>query len=143
MSLRPDYLAEVSKPTRWTTIALLLLAATASSACFLLAVGVAIVGPDNVPIGPLCGCLVIFGLLSITSGWILIRLLRRHRANNGKTVMPERFIQLFGVAFLIAICIAAVANEKPWLIGEAVSVAMAMIGIRVLLRREQMTSNDD
>ncbi len=142
MAFRPNYLAEVRKPTRWTAIALLLLAAAASSACFLLSVGVAIVGPDNLPIGPLCGCLAVFGLLSITSGWILIRLLRRQRANNGKTVMPEWFIQFFGGVFLLAICITAVANNEPWLFGEAIGVAVAMIGIRVMLRREESASNE-
>jgi hypothetical protein len=49
--------------------------------------------------------------------------------------MPVLFIQLFGVVFLVGICVAAVANGKPLLFGQAFGVALAMIGIRRLLRQ--------
>lgn len=130
-----EYIANVSAPERWAAIATLLAGAIVSAACFLLAVGVAIVGVDDMPISPLYGCIAIFGLLTSVCGWMLIRLLRRQRAANGRTVMPEWFIQLAGIVFLIGICAIAILRGIPWLFGEALGVAVAMIGIRVLLRQ--------
>lgn len=92
---------------------------------------------DKVPVGPLLGCLVVFGTLTLACGWISIRLIRKHRAANGRTVMPEWFIQAFGFVFLIGICFTALMNGRMWLFGEAVGVAFAMIGVRSLLNQGQ------
>ncbi|MEM7558628.1 MAG: hypothetical protein AAF394_05865 [Planctomycetota bacterium] len=132
---KQDYIANVSVPERWAAIAMLLAGTIVSAACFLLAVGVAIVGVDDMRTSPLYGCIAIFGLLTAVCGWMLIRMLRRQRAANGRTVMPEWFIQLAGIVFLIGICVIAVLGRIPWLFSEALGVALAMIGIRVLLRQ--------
>ena len=107
-------------------------------ACFLVSVAIAIIAIDKAPIGPLLGCLGIFGALTLTCGWISIRLIRKHRAANGRTVMPEWFIQAFGFVFLIGICLTALVNGRMWLFGEAVGVAFAMIGVRHLLNQEML-----
>jgi len=133
---KPDYVARVSEPTRWSAIVLLLVATIVSTACFLLVVGIAILGIDDVPAGPLYSCMAIFGVLTVVCGWMLIRLLRRHRASNGRTVMPEWFIQLFGVVFFVGICVTAIFKGQWWLFSEALGVAFAMIGVRTLLRHE-------
>ncbi len=105
-----------------------------SAACLIFAVGVAIVGGKGLPATALWGGLVIFTLLSGVCGWMLIRLLRNVRANNGKTTMPEWFIQVFGVVFLVGICIIAIADGIPWFFTEALGVVIAMIGIHRLVR---------
>ena len=132
---KQHYISEVSQPVRSSAIAAIVAAALVCAACFLIVVGIAIVAIDKAPFGPLMGCIGIFGLLTCVSGWISIRLLRKQRTANGRTVMPEWFIQIFGIVFLIGICMAAVINGQMWLLGEGVGIAIAMIGIRSLLRR--------
>jgi hypothetical protein len=141
--LRPDYTAEVRRPTRWIAIALLMAATLTSAACFAVAAGVAIVGAKGVPTAALWGCLVVFGVLSGVCGWILIRLLRNARAENGRTTMPEWFIQIFGVILFVAICRVAIAEGRPLLFAEALGVALSMIGIRGLLRVPNGDDHED
>lgn len=131
--VKPDYLAEVRRPTKWLAISLLLIGVLVSTGCFLLATAILIMDINGAPLGPVWGCIILFGVVSVVSGWMLIRLLREARAVNGKTMMPVLFIQLFGVVFLIGLCAAAIANGKPLLFGEAFAVALAMIGIRRLI----------
>lgn len=135
-----DYLSEVNGTTRKLVMFFLLIATLVSASCFFLAVALAIVGPKDVPAGPLLCSIAIFGLLTFVSGWFLIRLLLHLKANNQKTVMPETFIQLFGVVFLIGICVTAISDGIWWLFGEGVAIAGAMIGIRRLLRESSQDS---
>lgn len=129
-----DYIANVSDAEQWLATIALLVATLVSAACLLLVIGAAIVGIIDVSSGPFLGCVAIFGPLTTVCGWMLIRMLRRRRASNGRTVMPDRFIQLFGFVFLIGICATAILNGRLWLFGEALGVALAMIGVRKLLR---------
>lgn len=131
---RPDYTADVRRPTKWMAISLLMAATLTSILCLALAVGVAIIGGKELPATALWGCLAIFTFFSLASGWMLIRLLRNVRARNGRTTMPEWFIQAFGVVLLAAICVVAFTERRPLLLGEAMGVAVAMMGIRSLLR---------
>lgn len=132
---KQDYSVPVSIAEKWMAIVVLLVGTFVSAACFLLAVGVAIVGIADAPVGPLLGCIAILGSLTGICSCVLIRLLRRQRAANGRTVMPEWFIQVFGLAFLIGICVIAIVDGVPWLWGETVGVAFAMIGIGVYVHR--------
>jgi hypothetical protein len=115
-------------------IALLMAATFASVACLAIVIGVAIVGGKGVPASALWGCLVVFTLFSLATSWMLVRLLRNARARNGKTTMPEWFIQAFGVLMLAAIGLVAVTQRNPLFFCEACGVALAMVGIRSLLR---------
>ena len=132
---KQDYVATVSNHTKWTAVVALLLGTLVSAACFLIVLAVTIVGIDDAPTGPLYGCIAIFGTLTFASGWMLVRLIRHRRASNGRTVMPEWFIQLFGCVFLIGLCATAMFNGRMWLFAEAFGVAVAMIGIRSLLNQ--------
>ncbi len=132
---KQHYIEQVSTPARLLSMVTMTASTLVCSAFFLVSVAIAIVAFDKAPLGPLLGCLGIFGTLTVACGWISIRLLRKHRAANGQTVMPEWFIQGFGVVFLIGICCTAMINGRMWLFGEAVGVAFAMIGVRQLLNQ--------
>ena len=144
--LKTNYIAEMNDSTRRLAIAALVVAMVVCSACFSVAVAVAILhipNQPNAPIGPLFGCIAIFGFLTIATSWMTIRLIRHERAENGRTVMPESFIQIFGILFLIGILAMAILNRNIWLVGEAVGIAFAMIGIRSLIRRQGNCVNSD
>lgn len=134
-TMKHEYIANVSQPEKCLAIFALLVGASISAACLLVVIGAAIVGIVDIAEGSVVGCIAIFGSIALASSWVLIRLLRRQRASNGRTVMPELFIQLFGTMFLIGICATAILNDQMWLFGEALGVAFAMIGVRSLLRR--------
>ena len=134
---KPDYTANVSEPERYSAVVALMLGTIVSAFCLLLMLAFAMFGDDDGPAGPLYLCLAIFGTTTIVCGWILIRLLRRRRASNGRTVMPLWFIQVFGVLFLTGLCATAFFNGHRWLAAEAVGAALAMIGIRSLLRKSE------
>jgi hypothetical protein len=132
---KQHYISQVGAPVRQLSMVAMTLSTLVCFACFLLSVSIAIIAIDKAPIGPLLGCLVIFGTLTLVCGWISIRLLRKYRAANGRTVMPEWFIQGFGFVFLSGICLTALMNGRMWLFGEAVGVVFAMIGVRYLLKQ--------
>lgn len=126
-----DYIADVSVPEKWCAAVALFVATLVSATCLLLVVASAIIGMVDA-LRAFVGCLI-FGLFTIICGWILVRMLRRQRASNGRTVIPEWFIQLFGTLFLICISTTAILSGRMWLFGEALGVAFAMIGVRSLL----------
>ena len=138
--LKTNYISKMSDSVRKLAIAALVPAMLVCAACFSLAVSIAILhapGKVDAPLGPLTGCILIFGFLTFATAWMAIRLLRKERASNGQTVMPELFIQIFGMLFLIGIVAAAIVNKNIWLAGQGVGIAFAMIGIRSLIRREE------
>lgn len=69
----------------------------------------------------------VVGVIGIATGWISWRLVRRHAAANGVTVMPTLFIQLFGVLLLGGLCLAAYHRKSGLLLGQGVSICLAMI----------------
>ena len=138
-----DYTAEMGEPARRMAIAVLVPATIVCAACFLIALAVAIVDFRGAPIGPLLGCILIFGGLAFATCWMAVRLIKRERAANARTTMPERFIQIFGIFFLIGLVFAAILDRNVWLLGEGVGVAFAMITIRSLIRREQIASSSN
>jgi len=129
------FVSDVSGPVRLFAIAAMLAVALICGACFLIVTGVVIVAIDQAPPGPVIGTIGLFGFLTFASGWISIRLLRKQRAANGRTVMPVWFIQLFGIVFLIAFIITAIVLRQIWLLGGGIGIALTMIGIRSLLRQ--------
>ena len=140
--MRLDLMAEAPHSSRWLAISLLMVAALTSFACLAILVGVAIVGPAGLPVFALWGSVAIFTPLSFASGWMLVRLLRNVRANNGRTMMPEWFIQGFGILLLASICVIAFTERSPLLLCETVGVAIAMIGIRRALRTSKSGSGE-
>lgn len=104
---------------------------------FVLVVGVALVLVPNdpqAPIGSILGSMAIFGGLAFATTWMVIRLIRRERSQNGITMMPEWFIQVFGILLLLGIVVSAVLLRNIWLVGEGVAAAIAMITIRSMVR---------
>ena len=134
-----NYIAKMSESTRKWSVIVLVFAVIVYAACFFAAVASAILllqNKPNPPIGPLIGCILIFGSLTFATCWMAIRLIRNVRAKNGLTVMPEMFIQVFGAMFLIGIVTTAIINKNIWLVGESVGIAIGMITIRSLIRQE-------
>lgn len=137
--LKPNYIAEMDDWARKASIAALVPALIICAACLSVALAVAILWLPNkpgVPIGPLIGCVLIFGFLTFATSWMVIRLIRHERSRNGRTIMPESFIQLFGCIFLLGMLATAILNRNVWLIGESIGIVSAMMGIRSLIRRE-------
>ena len=142
MCIRDSYIAEMDDWTRKASIAALVPAMIICAACLSVAIAVAILwlpGKADAPVGPLFGCVLIFGFLTFATSWMAIGLIRHERSKNGRTIMSETFIQLFGCLFLCGILATAIMNRNMWLIGESIGIATAMIGIRSLIRREQKT----
>ncbi len=133
--IKHDYVADVSEAEKRSAIVALLIGTMVSAACMLIVIGVAIAGIIDASAGAFYGCIAIFGTVSVLCGWMLVRLLRNQRAANRRTVMPEWFIQIFGLLFLIGLCTTAILTGRLWFFGEAVGVAFAMIGIRSFLRQ--------
>lgn len=140
--LRANYTAEVRRPTRWLAIGLLMAASLVSCTCLAACVGVALLRIKGVPVGALWGSLAVFAVLSGASVWMLIRMLRGVRAQNGRTVMPLWFIQGFGVLVICGVVFAAVKERNLLLLVEGLGVALAMLGIRRMLKAP-VTQSDD
>ena len=139
-----NYIARMDDRTRKLAIWLLVPATLVCAAGLVFAIATAILllpNEPDAPVGTIIGCNLVFGFLFIATGWMAIRLIRQERAANGVTVMPESFIQIFGFVFLFSIVAVAVINRNIWLIGEGVGIALAMIGIRSLIRRELSEQN--
>ena len=69
----------------------------------------------------------IIGLLTFFCAHIAWRLWRGSLSANGVTFMPTWFIQMFGVFFLVGIAFVAYHYPSYPLLGEGISVALAMI----------------
>ena len=69
----------------------------------------------------------IVGFIGIASAFIAWRLIRRHAAANGVTVMPTWFIQLFGVFVLGGLCFVAYHQGSLLFMTEGVFICSAMI----------------
>ncbi|MFM7739287.1 MAG: hypothetical protein ACKO9H_07785, partial [Planctomycetota bacterium] len=132
---KQHYISEAPLASKHLSMVAMAVSTLVCCACFLLSVAIVIIGIDKALIGPLIGCLGIFGTLALACGWISIRLIRKHHAANGRSVIPEWFIQVFGFVFLIGICLTALMNGRMWLFGEAAGVALAMIGVRRLFNQ--------
>lgn len=130
---KQDYVSQVGEPARLVSMLAMTAATLVCCSIFLLVVAFAIVAFDTAPRGPLIGCIFLFGVLSLASGWLAIRLIRRERSANGRTMMPEWFIQVFGAVFALGICTSALFSGRWWLFGEGLGVALTMLGVRRIL----------
>jgi O-antigen/teichoic acid export membrane protein len=142
---KTNYIAEMDESTRKLAIIVLVPATLISGACFFIALATAILflpEKPNAPIGSFVACILIFGFLAFSTCWMAIRLIKQERASNGRTVMPESFIQIFGFLFLVGILTMAILDRNIWLAGEGIGIAFAMIGIRTLIRRAQSPSTN-
>lgn len=129
-----DFISDLSSPVRYLSITAMALSTLVCCTGFLLSVAFAIAANNNVPLGQRFGCVLIFSILMVLCGWITIRLMRNKRSSNGRTLMPTWFIQTFGIVFLIATCSIAFMDGRLWLFGNAFCGALAMIGVRYLLK---------
>ncbi len=69
----------------------------------------------------------VVGLIGAAAAFIAWRLVRRHAASNGITVMPTWFIQLFGVVLLLGLCFVAYHRGSALFVVEGVFICLAMI----------------
>jgi hypothetical protein len=130
---RPNYLDQVSSFEKTLAIVALVLATPVFFVGLVLAIAVSIAQFPGPGIGSGIACVLIFGVLTFGSSFILLRLLSGEKAANGRTLLPEWFIQGFGVLFIAAVC--GTAWMGHWmLVGGCLSVGLAMIGIRRLIR---------
>lgn len=134
---KQEYMTEVGEPVRRLAIAALVAASIVCTGCFLAITALTILRFRSAPIGSLLGTIFLFGGLAFTTGWLAVRLTKRVRAANGRTDIPERFIQIFGILFLIGLVYTAILYRNIWIVGEAVGVAFAMITIRSTIRQQQ------
>ena len=67
---------------------------------------------------------------------MFIRLVRNQLAENGYTVMPLKFIQIFGVVFLIGLCVSAIVLQNGLLLAEAAAIGIAMVRVRKLIPQD-------
>ncbi|HWE39497.1 MAG TPA: hypothetical protein VG406_23300, partial [Isosphaeraceae bacterium] len=133
-----DYLVDVGKTGRILAIALLSLATAILAAGDLLIV---VTAADRkawaeIP-GPLIGSGLIFGVLTISSAWMLLRLLRGRRSSSTITMMPVRFIQGLGILYSAAILFVALKGPGWIFAGEGVGFALSATFLPWLLRRRR------
>lgn len=88
---------------------------------------------------PLWAGAAVVGLIGGAAAFIAWRLIQRHAAANGFTVMPTWFIQLFGVLLLIGNCLVAYHRGSVLFAVEGVFTCLAMIFVGRLIdkRREK------
>jgi len=81
----------------------------------------------------------VVGVIGVAAAFIAWRLVRRHAAANGVTVMPTWFIQLFGVFLLSGLCFVAYHGGSILFMVEGVFICLAMIcvGRRIAKRQRQ------
>jgi hypothetical protein len=80
---------------------------------------------------------ILIGVIGAAAAFIAWRLLPRHTAANGVTVLPTWFIQLFGVLFLVGQCFAAYHKGNTVFMAEGIFVAVAMILVGWRIKRGQ------
>lgn len=130
-----DYLGEIGRTGRVLAIVGLGLASTVLAALNLLVVILLADEQARAEIPePLIASGVTLGLLSFTSFWMLLRLLRRRRSPNRVTMMPVAFIQLGGLLFGAGIIFAAAAGGQTLFLIEGAAIALNMILLPRLLR---------
>jgi len=132
--MKKFYTTDVGRPLRWLAIAALSLVTLLMAACALANIVFLCIGGHQHPIKWVLWGTALAIVVVLVCGWMLIRLVRDVRADNGKTVMPEWFIQGFGVFWLLFLLLVAFTDLQPWRLVEVMSIAIAMIGIRGLLR---------
>ena len=76
---------------------------------------------------PLWIAAAVVAVIGLSAAFIAWRLVRRHAAANGVTVMPIWFIQLFGVLLLVGLCFVAYHRGNVLFMVEGVSLCLAMI----------------
>lgn len=80
----------------------------------------------------------VVGVIGVAAAFIAWRLVRRHAAANGITVMPTWFIQLFGVLLLFGLCIVAYHRGTALFMVEGVVVCLAMLFVgRHIAKRQK------
>lgn len=132
-----NYISKVPEAARWTALAVLLPASLICTACFLLIITFVVIRYPNLPpLGPLLLSVFVLGAMTIASGWMFIRLVRNQLAENGYTVMPLKFIQIFGVVFLIGLCVSAIVLQNGLLLAEAAAIGIAMVRVRKLIPQD-------
>ena len=80
---------------------------------------------------------VIIGAIGVAAAFIAWRLVRRHSASNGITVMPAWFIQIFGVFLMIGLCLVAYFQGLSIFMIEGAFVCVAMIFVGRHIDRKQ------
>ena len=135
--LKHYYTTDVGRPLRWIAITALMLVTLFMSTCAVASIWCLWAGVNQQPLKWVLWGIAFSIVVSIACGWMLIRLVRGVRARNGRTVMPEWFIQSFGVLLFLYLLLNAIEAQRPWHFVEAFSVAATMIGIRGLLRATQ------
>lgn len=125
-----DYLQNIGQPLRYICVVICLFAALLALSTALL------VGNEMIRRGsfyyegkPLWVGAVVVTALGFASGYIALRLLFGQISTNGSTLLSNWFIQIFGIAFLCGICLAALHGNHPELLIEGPSIAIAMIFI--------------
>jgi FlaA1/EpsC-like NDP-sugar epimerase len=137
-----DYLRKMGKGLRIVSaVALMLMAIPFILGFIILAVdGVCHWSSyrDNIDIHGLAS-LMLIGLFCVCACYLALRLWRGTLSPNAVTVIPARFIQVFGVFFMAAVIFNAYRrNIRATSIIEAVLVATAMIFVnRHVARRER------
>ena len=123
-----DYLDPVSKVARISSI---VCCTMASVICLLLSIlfWTDMIQRNNFHYQgkPLWIGVASISVVGIFCAFIAWRLICRHTAANGITVLPTWFIQLFGVLLLIGLCFASYLNGNVLFLVEGISLCMAMI----------------
>ncbi|MGH8161054.1 MAG: hypothetical protein ACRESR_02655 [Gammaproteobacteria bacterium] len=91
---------------------------------------------------PLWVSAVVLTAISITAAFITYRLARGRNAPNGVTILPSRFIESFGVFFLLVVVIVAYDRGDWMFAAKASSVGLAMVFVgRNSARRKNTKPN--
>jgi FlaA1/EpsC-like NDP-sugar epimerase len=97
---------------------------------------------DNIDIHGLA-ILMLIGLFCVCACYLALRLWRGTLSPNAVTVLPARFIQVFGVLFLAAVVFEAYRGDiRATSIIEAVLVASAMIFVNRHIARRKRRQDD-
>jgi len=133
-----DYLQDVGRFGRSLAIAGLAVVATVLAVLNVLVAALLMNPKARAEIlGPLLLSGLTFGLLSLATVWMLVRLLRRIRSANGVTTMPLRFIQVCGLLFGSAVIVTAVIGGQVVFVVEGLVIAANMIFLPRLLRHRR------
>jgi hypothetical protein len=89
------------------------------------------------------GILLLIGLFTVCACYLALRLWRGTLSPNDVTIIPARFIQIFGVFFLAAVAFNVYrGNIRATSIIEGVSVAAAMIFVNRHIARRKRRQGD-
>jgi ABC-type transport system involved in multi-copper enzyme maturation permease subunit len=143
-----DFTQEVSRPTRILAIIGLSLCSLALVAVnLMIAIFLMLPGPANkkdpTPTGAIWGSILIIGVLTVASFWMLIRLLKGTKSANKVTMMPTWFITIFGFLFGCGLILVAVMGDGIPMAIEGIGISAAMIFIGRRVRKTQAEQNLD